>query len=330
MSTWPAYALLSGSDVLPLAPRYLKSESNARTCRMISSRRRLPPPASPEMQVLGNQNHTHVDRQHGVSILYDHEFGNPPFYDINASDHVLCSTQERIWHLDDFVASHDAINNFVHLYQEIAALASTGLLLILQKQHQHPPPPPPVDGANSNDCHYVFDFNVPFVEWPSAPSLDTAFDKYKAPATPLDATLYPPTVQTGLVPLPAILLPSKDTKWNDGSLSPLSPRDTEGSPISQKKRNRNRLAAAKCRRKAKRGVDELQQRERDLVRENKMLSAQACALREEVLQLKTEILRHKKCDNDFISQYIRKTSTQPGVVPSEDSTCNSTPSCTEF
>ncbi|KAI0512805.1 hypothetical protein F5B22DRAFT_294119 [Xylaria bambusicola] len=283
---------------------------------MISSRRGLPPPAIPEMQVLGNQNHTHVDRQHDVPILYDHEFGNPPFYDINASDHVLWSAQERIWNLDDFVASHDAINNFVHLYQE--------------KQHPQPPPLPPVDGASSNDCHHVFDYHVPLGEWPQALSLDTAFDKFKTPAASLDATLYPPTAQTGLAPLPAMLQPSKNIKWNNRSLSPLSPRDAEESPTNQKKRNRNRLAAAKCRRKAKRGVDELQQRERDLLRENKMLSAQACALREEVLQLKTEILRHKKCDNDFISQYIRRSSTQSGVGPSENSTCNSTPSCTEF
>lgn len=100
--------------------------------------------------------------------------------------------------------------------------------------------------------------------------------------------------------------------------------------MNQKKRNRNRLAAAKCRRKAKRGIDELQQKERDLLRENKMLAAQADALRVEVLQLKTEIFRHKTCDNECISHYIQRNPTQPGMGLCADDTFDSNPSHTTF
>ncbi|KAI0976455.1 hypothetical protein F4678DRAFT_417127 [Xylaria arbuscula] len=123
----------------------------------------------------------------------------------------------------------------------------------------------------------------------------------------------------------------QEMEWNNGVPSPVSPPNLKESPTPQQKRNRNRLAAAKCRKKAKRGVDELQQRERDLLRENKMLTAQACILREEVLQLKTEILRHNKCDNDFISQYIRKTAKQVGVPPNDkNDDCEAPTNCADF
>ncbi|KAI1418771.1 hypothetical protein F5Y12DRAFT_789603 [Xylaria sp. FL1777] len=175
--------------------------------------------------------------------------------------------------------------------------------------------------TSGNDRHQVPNFQVPFVEWPSDFGPDAACDKYNNPIAPSNATLYPPIPQNSVATLPESLEPPKDIEWNNGSLSPVSTVNPRGGPTTQKKRNRNRLAAAKCRRKAKRGVDELQQRERDLLRENKMLNAQACLLREEVLQLKTEILRHNKCDNDYISQYIQRSARQVGIVPAEDSTC---------
>ncbi|KAI1360996.1 hypothetical protein F5Y08DRAFT_315959 [Xylaria arbuscula] len=243
------------------------------------------------MQVLDSQNQNHLEGHPDVYTLHPHQgFGDSAFYDINAIDQSLWSAHARTWHTDDFVASHDAIDNFVHL----------------QQHHQQPPPPPPIDGTDNNDGCHVLDFHAPFVDWQSVVSFDSGFDKYKAPATPLDATVYPPTPQTLLTPLPATLQPLKEATLHDGMLSPVSPRSPEGVQTDQKKRNRNRLAAAKCRRKAKRGVDELQEKERDLLRENKMLTAQADALRVEVLQLKTEIFRHGKCDNKCISNYIEK------------------------
>lgn len=57
-------------------------------------------------------------------------------------------------------------------------------------------------------------------------------------------------------------------------------------------------AAAKCRQKAKQSVSELQSRERELLQQNRFLTAHVGSLREEVLNLKNEILRHSQCDSD--------------------------------
>ncbi|RYP32904.1 hypothetical protein DL767_004994 [Monosporascus sp. MG133] len=61
------------------------------------------------------------------------------------------------------------------------------------------------------------------------------------------------------------------------------------------------LAAAKCRQKAKQSVSELQNRERELLQQNRYLTAHAGSLREEVINLKNEILRHSHCDSDLVS-----------------------------
>ncbi|KAI0432188.1 hypothetical protein F5Y09DRAFT_160455 [Xylaria sp. FL1042] len=259
------------------------------------------------MQVLGNQDH--ADRSHDDPIFAPYGITDPPFYEVNAPDLSFWRPPERVWHLDNFVTSHRAMNHYVYA------------------EEQQQPPQPLETRTNGNDCHQVANLRVPFVEWPSDPVLDTSCDNN--PIVPSIVTLYPPMPQNSLATLSESLALPQDMEWSNGPLSPVSPMDPKDIPTSLKKRNRNRLAAAKCRKKAKRGVDELQQRERDLLRENKMLNAQACLLREEVLQLKAEILRHNKCENDFISQYIQKTAKRVGVVSAEDGTCDA-PSCSDL
>ncbi|KAI0805334.1 hypothetical protein GGR55DRAFT_290600 [Xylaria sp. FL0064] len=268
---------------------------------MIVKQADIPAPTTPEMQVLENQQH--VDRRHGVPTFAPYGVDDPPFYQVNAPDFSLWRPADHDWPLDTFVTGHHAVNHCVYSDR-----------VCVQQQ-----PPPPGIRPNSNHCYQAANFNVPFAEWPSDPDLGTDCSKYNNPTAPSIATLYPPMPQNDLVAWPENLGLPQEMEWN--SLSPVSPTTPKESPTSQKKRNRNRLAAAKCRKKAKRGVDELQQRERDLLRENKMLSAQAGLLREEVLQLKAEILRHNECDNDFISQYIQKAAKQVGVTPVDDNTC---------
>ncbi|RYP06999.1 hypothetical protein DL764_002822 [Monosporascus ibericus] len=69
-------------------------------------------------------------------------------------------------------------------------------------------------------------------------------------------------------------------------------------------------AAAKCRQKAKQSVSELQNRERELLQQNRYLTAHAGSLREEVINLKNEILRHSHCDSDVIQAYINKAARE--------------------
>ncbi|KAI0125965.1 hypothetical protein BJ170DRAFT_455655 [Xylariales sp. AK1849] len=104
-------------------------------------------------------------------------------------------------------------------------------------------------------------------------------------------------------------------------LSPLSPElqisnmadMTTGQPHGmQQDRNRekNRLAASKCREKSKKFVDELRERERDLTNQRAKLTACAAALKDEVLMLKHEIFRHGNCKCDFIQNYLNNAAKQ--------------------
>ncbi|KAI1484873.1 hypothetical protein F5X96DRAFT_675200 [Biscogniauxia mediterranea] len=73
-------------------------------------------------------------------------------------------------------------------------------------------------------------------------------------------------------------------------------------------RERNRVAAHKCRQKAKQSVEELQIRERELSQRNKVLVGHAGCLREEILGLKIKILQHSSCDSEIIQNYIAKAA----------------------
>lgn len=87
-------------------------------------------------------------------------------------------------------------------------------------------------------------------------------------------------------------------------------RTTPTADVCQRKRERNRVAAAKCRQKSKVNVDDLRHRERRLSQNNDILKAQAGCLREEVLGLKNSILQHCDCDSQIIDQHIANEATR--------------------
>lgn len=92
-------------------------------------------------------------------------------------------------------------------------------------------------------------------------------------------------------------------------------------------RERNRTAATKCRAKTKVVEARLEATERTMWEENTQLAAQVVGLREEVLALKTELLRHGYCDCELIQRYIRSeamkiggaTTTPASMVPGSHS-----------
>lgn len=92
----------------------------------------------------------------------------------------------------------------------------------------------------------------------------------------------------------------------------LSSKDLNAYRKSPRAREANRVAATKCRKKARKNVAKLQEREKTLVQENRMLHAWADSLRNEVLNLKTEILRHGNCESDAIKAYIDKAAREIG------------------
>ncbi|CAJ2501574.1 Uu.00g044270.m01.CDS01 [Anthostomella pinea] len=90
-----------------------------------------------------------------------------------------------------------------------------------------------------------------------------------------------------------------------------SPAESSGSfktANSPHHRERNRVAAHKCRQKAKKSVSVLQERERQLHQQNQMLVENLGCLRDEILSPKNEILRHSDCDSELIQNYIAKAA----------------------
>jgi hypothetical protein len=73
---------------------------------------------------------------------------------------------------------------------------------------------------------------------------------------------------------------------------------------STTQRQRNRLAATKCRAKSRAAVAELEATERGMRFQHMELSDTATKLKNEVLALKNEVLRHGNCDCDHIKEYL--------------------------
>ncbi|RYP31224.1 hypothetical protein DL767_005853 [Monosporascus sp. MG133] len=86
------------------------------------------------------------------------------------------------------------------------------------------------------------------------------------------------------------------------------PRQPAGVSRTLTHRERNRIAAHKCRQKNRQNVEVLQQQERDLAQQNKYLNAHLNHLKDEVLVLRNEILNHGNCDCELIQNYIAETA----------------------
>ncbi|KAH9904327.1 hypothetical protein F4778DRAFT_59416 [Xylariomycetidae sp. FL2044] len=111
--------------------------------------------------------------------------------------------------------------------------------------------------------------------------------------------------------------PSTDGTVRTGTESTTSPASSNGltgGTRHKRDRERNRLAAHKCRQNAKRNVASLEQRQKDLSQRNRFLADQADVLREEVLDLKNEILRHSNCESEVIQNYINNAARGIGTT----------------
>ncbi|KAI8957958.1 hypothetical protein F5Y11DRAFT_61141 [Daldinia sp. FL1419] len=134
----------------------------------------------------------------------------------------------------------------------------------------------------------------------------------RLPSNSFEANKLSPQSTLGVSPMsgsPVNWMPDGDQP------SPPSPEDSinvtmETVPPNKHRRNRerNRVAAHKCRQKAKQSMSDLQVRERELSQQNRMLQEHAGSLRSEILDLKNEILRHSSCDSDIIQNYITRAA----------------------
>ncbi|KAI1356751.1 hypothetical protein F5Y01DRAFT_3092 [Xylaria sp. FL0043] len=139
-------------------------------------------------------------------------------------------------------------------------------------------------------------------------------------STPLDTTEFVSTDQhfgDGSSPdsskigatTPSRLMTALDTSARQTtSMSSPTSGDSAGTADVKHHRERNRVAARKCRQKAKKNFAGLQQREKELSQRNKVLRSHVGGLRDQILDLKNEILRHSACDNSVIQDYIAKAA----------------------
>ena len=72
---------------------------------------------------------------------------------------------------------------------------------------------------------------------------------------------------------------------------------------------RNRVAASKCRQKKKEYINGLEERARDLTSKRNHLMAYVASLKDEILALKTEMLKHSDCNCVAIQEYLRREAS---------------------
>ncbi|CAJ2502351.1 Uu.00g097450.m01.CDS01 [Anthostomella pinea] len=142
------------------------------------------------------------------------------------------------------------------------------------------------------------------------PSLD--FMNNNDPIQPVDCgTIHPSrTVKTGPEPAekPAARRQNRQQSTSSTNTASNQPSSHIDKRKTQLERDRNKKAAAKCRRKAKVSEHELKERDRALSQQNRVLLAGIDQLKDEVLGLKHEILRHTGCSSQVIDAYIAKAA----------------------
>ncbi|KAL8639622.1 MAG: hypothetical protein Q9228_003365 [Teloschistes exilis] len=91
---------------------------------------------------------------------------------------------------------------------------------------------------------------------------------------------------------------------------------------------RNRVAASKCRQKKKEWTQNLENRARELQKENNHLRMLTDSLRDELVFIKGEILKHTSCESDNIQSWLKSSaasSAKSPVIKREHSPINSAP-----
>lgn len=101
----------------------------------------------------------------------------------------------------------------------------------------------------------------------------------------------------------------KGTRETPAALLETGQRPPEKNP----QRQRNRLAATKCRAKTKLAVAGLEATERALHAEHVELSRTVMDLRDEVLSLKNQLLLHANCNSEVIQQYLLNSARDIGA-----------------
>ncbi|KAI9757626.1 MAG: hypothetical protein M1815_000560 [Lichina confinis] len=119
-------------------------------------------------------------------------------------------------------------------------------------------------------------------------------------------------------PLPTV--PALPSSSRSGAAAATEKAESAVAPAEdERKRNRflerNRVAASKCRQKKKEWTSKLEGRARSLQLERDQLSIVVGSLKDEVLFLKGEMLKHSNCDCERIRHYLNREADNLAPVP---------------
>ncbi|KAI1418805.1 hypothetical protein F5Y12DRAFT_781117 [Xylaria sp. FL1777] len=258
-----------------------------------------------------------VDKQHEVfsSLALPDTFS----YNNKYLDHTFWSNPGNVWFSDDSQTQSKVGDHNVFL-------ASPSFTEVIADRNSESPSVANVNPLLTQTCGLSLGF-------------DTGLQKQHSYISPSQATYHPTQERSSNASLKA-LEPTSPVESNAVYSSPVSDasfsrahnnssspvQTTYGnqttSPISDAsistvsaigmKRAKNKAAAAKCRKKTKHEVAQLQEWESCLHQRNKVLSEEVNGLREEVFQLKSDILRHGRCNDDLIDNYLQQAALHYG------------------
>ena len=99
---------------------------------------------------------------------------------------------------------------------------------------------------------------------------------------------------------------SRRSGTSSNTADPSKPEDVRRSKFLE----RNRVAASKCRQKKKEWTQNLEDRSRKLQKDSNNMRMMIDSLRQEVLFLKGEMLRHSGCDSPHIQDYLKSCADE--------------------
>jgi len=105
---------------------------------------------------------------------------------------------------------------------------------------------------------------------------------------------------------------SSSSAATTSQFSPSPPSSYRQAELGSSQRARNRVAATKCRAKTKAAINHLEANSKLVSEQREVLSRRVAMLRDEVLALKTELLKHSRFDCILIQQYLSNAAAQIG------------------
>lgn len=163
----------------------------------------------------------------------------------------------------------------------------------------------PPDDENDNDNENVLDYHIREQQRRMQPiESESPTKKRKRNSSNTNEQFSQPTKRTRKYA-------SRNSNSLDGNDKP---EDAKRSKFLE----RNRVAASKCRQKKKEWTQSLETRARDLQKNNNLLRMNLESLRQEVLFLKGEMLKHSNCDCTQIQEFMKSGGGSDSFLDAQD------------